>query len=522
MRGRVLAFWMSNFSRGKACISLAAINGKPISQARSDDFLSLVGTKIWCFAWLIVVALVWGALRSVLLEGGIPQSNPGLTVPVWLRVCFMALFMAPLVFALRSRGRLLWLLGAAVTVGFLPEVPLMPYAREYAHLVFIVIALGTVMSGTSFIGSAKCLLPIRLYGVFLALCTLSIITNYILREDIWQLKVGISSLILYLAFGVVIAALAVQEVAENGTMDTILDGFAWAAIGQIIITLAAIVITLQVTVLPGNDTMFGLGYWDRMKTTFAGPNRAALFFAVSIPLLILWANNQRGQVARFAAFGYLQLAPWFVVATGSRSGRIALIISLGACLLRRSTRQGALAIMPSCFLSFYVGFYYRSLAAAIQELSIALSGGVTHAAGIGFKGSFFHDVERVRLAEQTVHAFRDAPLFTQLFGMGLGVAGCVTCGYPSPHLNILKTVVDVGLVGLLLQGAFFVAVLSRLGWIVLRGAADEADKGFVVLVPLLAVWVVGFAEGVETTGVVMVVCAMAFTLPCRTRTSCIT
>ncbi len=297
------------------------------------------GTKFYLIACVTLGSVMWGGVRSLLLEEGVLELNPNEMIPTWLRIVVMLLFLFPILRAIGSIDRLVWMLGASVAVGFLPGVPLMPYVREGAHLVFIVTALVIVVRKYPFIFSGlRRSLPLKLYFGFLVLCALSIAVNHLLGGTVWQLKVGIAELILYGAFGVVMAALAAPVPSARDNLANLIDGFAWAALGQAIVALAAIVLLLETPLVPGNDTVLGLGYWDRMKTTFANPDQAGVFFAVTISLLIWWANKQSGRIARFSALTYLQLAPWFLIATGSRTGRIAALFAMVVCLVRRSTK----------------------------------------------------------------------------------------------------------------------------------------------------------------------------------------
>lgn len=276
--------------------------------------------RIAVIAWLTIVAVVWGVVRSGFLREGNPESINGLSIPVWVSVLFMLLFVFPVIRMARTMPDLFWLLGASVTVGLLPSVPLMPYVREGVHLVLLVGAVAIIVRREPFFPGLRQSSLVQLYVAYLGICILSIAINQVLGGDVWQLKVGIAELILYVAFAVVLSVLATYANRDMNLLTPLIDGFLWAVFVQATVAAVAIVLVVVSPYSAGNDTVFGMGYFDRMKTTFSGPDHAGVFFAASIPLVILWANQRQERIARTVAMVYLQLAPWFVIATGLVQG----------------------------------------------------------------------------------------------------------------------------------------------------------------------------------------------------------
>ncbi|KPK68208.1 MAG: hypothetical protein AMJ84_11575 [Acidithiobacillales bacterium SM23_46] len=351
----------------------------------------------------------------------------------------------------------------------------------------------------------------------------------------WELKVGVGELILYTAFGLVIAGLAADRISGSGSPAvTLIDGFAWAAIAQLLIAPVAITLAIVSPLVPGNDTLFGMGYWDRVKVTFSGPDPAGVFFAASIPLLVWWASRQRVQIPRMAAMIYLQLAPWFLIASGSRTGRIAMLVAVGACLFRRSFRPWILKLLPSLLVAFLIGFFYQSFPTALKAFGLAVSG-VLHSvlssdvvnsifgsdadigaqtardlSGMSLRGHFFQDSERWRLISETWEFFSAAPFWRQLIGFGVGVGGYRLANYPTSH-NFFDLVIETGLIGVTVFAAFVAVVVFRLARMARLAVNEtqEPDVAFAILIGLIAATLVAATYEIQTWGIVMAIYAMA-------------
>lgn len=466
--------------------------------------------KIWMLGWLVCGAVVWGLVRSMLSNSGVEHEGLTQAIPVAVSVAFMLIFAYPALRSIGSPDRLMWLLGVSVTVGLLPRVPLMPYAREGVHLVLLAGAVCMVCRRVRLGEAIRASLPLRLYFVYLGICVISILVSQLTGvAKVWELKVGVAELILYGAFGLVIAGLAMDRVPTlKSPVVLLLDGFAWAAIVQLAVASIAIALAIGSPLVPGNDTLLGLGYWDRVKVTFPGPDQAGVFFAASIPLLIWWASRQRERRTRMAAMIYLQMAPWFLIASGSRTGRIAALVVVGACLLRRSFRPWMLKLLPSLLAAFMIGFFYQSFPSALNDL---LHAGPL--SGMNLRGHFFQDAERWRLISESWEFFSAAPFWRQLFGFGVGVGGYRLADYPSAH-NFFDLVIETGLVGTAAVAAFVVVIVSRLARIAHLAANGEQhpDMAFAILIGLIAVTIGGATYEVQTWGFVMVIYAMAISI----------
>jgi hypothetical protein len=511
---------------------------------RPDDAAQSVPARFWRLAWLIAVALAWGWTRSSVSHQGVGDLVGAANIPVATRIGFMALLLLPIILSFRSLNLLLWLMGASVIVGTVAYVPLMPYIREGVHLVFCVTGLrliytlkneGRALAVREGNGLAQPFFVACLFFCFFCMAIFSVALNWSLSGSIWQLKVGISEAILLGAFGIVFVYLSVFE-SPSDLLRTIVDGFAWAAIAQIPLSLVAIVLLIITPLVPGSDTVYGLGYWDRMKTTFSGPDHASAFFVASVPLLVWWRTWNKGRIARILSTVYLQLAPWLLMATGSRMGKIAMLFVLGAGLLQATSRRVILQMLPSSLFAFCVGFYFQSFPAALcsfyfkimkpavnlmpllpatwEDAWLAVKPPINEAGvhGLSLKGRFFQDAVRWQLLKETIEAFMAASPLNKLFGFGLGVAGNRLSGFPSPHMTPLDTLIELGGGGLLCLTAFVGSVLAGIWRLMREAEMKKFESVFATFVAVVACSLPAFTWEVHTWGIVMVIYVMAAVL----------
>lgn len=472
--------------------------------------------KLWMASWLSAVAVAWGLVRSTWNASGVDSGGVNL-VPVGVSVGFFLALSLPVLAALRSMDRLAWLLGASVTVGLLPRVPLMPFAREGVHLVLLAVAALALLRRGAMSGAPAVSLPLRVYGAYLAACAVSILLAQLAdTAGIWELKVGIAELLLYAAFGLAIVGLSRLDHERGDALGLALDGLAWAALAQLIIMPVATGLAVMTPLVPGNDSLLGLGYWDRVKSTFAGPDQAGVFFVLSIPLMMLWGQRQTGRMPLLAARVYLQVAPWLIMATGSRTARVAVLIVLTACLLNKRFRPWVIRTAPSFLAAFFVAFMYQSFPTAVRVAWISIltilhdmTGWVDLPApvdfsGMSLEGRFFQDAERWRLMRESWEYFSAAPFQLKIFGFGLGVGGYRQAAYPTAH-NSLDMLIETGIIGVALMSAFVFIVFRRL--LSATRAAEGSGSGpaaaFAVLMAVVAATLGGATYEVQTWGFVM-------------------
>lgn len=423
--------------------------------------------------WLFAVSVAWCFLRSGYLDWGATQLSEQ-TIPLWLRSLVFAAFVLPTVALLQRRDSLFWLLGLSATIGTVPQLPFLPFIHEYSHLV-IVLGVIPLVAFEGFKQWTLSRFNSRIYAAYFGVCVLSTFANWAILGNVWQLKVGVAFLILSGCFAIFIIVTSEATNDRDQTFFEMLDGLIWGIFAQAVVGLATFPLLLLFQGHEGNDTVFGLAFYERYKSTFPGPVNLGMFVVVSMPLVLLWMN--RRSATSWIGLAYLQLMPWLVIISGSRTARLVSVFVILSMILRTETRLRAIAMVPSVVVASYIGFFYNSFPAAIRSAF-----GDTESANLSFKGRFFDLSDRVGLVSQTETWLRgqdpSAPsglvadvgtwqqmllsIFHKVFGFGAGVGGFVQSGFPSPHMMLLNLIVDTGFVGLILFTCFSAGLLVLL------------------------------------------------------------
>lgn len=447
--------------------------------------------KLFLSAWLFFASVSWAAVRSTFVirtaSGEILEN----TVPLWIRLAFLVAFVAPSLFFFLFRKERFWLLGLGSTVGVMPELPTIPFIRDHAHFLIILSAVATLLYWATFRPKEGVPRFARVYTAYIVVCVVSTSTNFLLYQSIWQLKVGISFLLFFSALAIMISVVSRASKSRWEIVEGLVEGLAWGAVGQCVVALLALPLLFILPFEEGNDTVFGLAYYDRYKSTMPGPVNLGMFFVAAVPLVILWMRWRSSTIKTRIGWIYLQMAPWLVVITGSRTARVVMIGVFLSCLLKATTRVSVLLMLPSTAIAFYLGFYFESFPSAIRAML-----GDVDAAGNSIKGRFFDISDRTGLIQSAIEAlpmlgqnsvkvastlyapesaisFRMAPLaellppqvvdvLNLLFGYGPGVGGYVQSGYPSPHTTVLNLLIDTGVLGFTFCCTFFIWLALRL------------------------------------------------------------
>lgn len=477
-------------------------------------FPTPVSDKVLKIVAITILALVWGFVRSDFLGEGNPAVPSQTIIPVWFRVLIMLLFAVLFLRMSLTLPDLFWMLGASVSLGCLPAVPLMPFVKEGVHLVLVVGAavFGLRLSSISFAYRQPSFL--QLVPLYLVICVISVAANYVLGGDLWLLKVGISELTLYFAYAVVCAVVLNYTKLVGSPLPYFIEGFVWATFAHAVVAAIGIVLIFITPFSAGGDTVFGLGYYDRLKNTFSSPDPSGVFFAASMPLVVYWAREGKSKIASMAAATYLFLVPWFVVATGSRTARLALIFAITVLLVWRSSRRWATAILPSMAVAFWVGFYYRSLPEAFEAKflhSMSVFGPAVSGSNLGMKGAFFSDEIRMRQLFETFDWLLKFRVFQWLFGGGLGAAGNEASQFPSPHTTPLDVLMEVGIVGASALGIFVLVLWVNLWKLALKGRFYGCECAFALLAATAISSIAGLTNEIQAWGFVMVLYMMSIT-----------
>ena len=421
-------------------------------------------------AWLICVAVGWGVLGS-------SDLRPDLSEPPLLTGLLVALaLLAPTLLMLRREGNLYWLLGLSAAIGVVPRIPLFPFVSEYAHIVLILVAATAftqVMLERRLSQRADIVVKLLLYYIFVAM--MSVAVNFLMRGDVWQLKVGISHLVIVTT----VASIYIFSSSQNNTnsVEEILNGLIVGAAFQIGLAVMAAPLLFTVPYSEDGNSIFGLAYFDRYSGTFHGPVALALFFVAVTPVLLM----KEVRVPSWISMVYLQVVPWAVMVTGSRSARIMQLVVLSLLLIPSRTRMKVVLSLPSAVLAYSVAFYYNSFPAAVKALL-----GDDEASSLSLQDRFFETPDRWQMAADTSQAISTASWPQLLLGYGPGVGGHSSSGYESSHTGLLNAIYDTGLMGA--AGVFF--VLAVIGYRLLRQSVmggEVAQRAQLLLISYIVV-----------------------------------
>ncbi|MEK7692480.1 MAG: hypothetical protein AAB425_15805, partial [Bdellovibrionota bacterium] len=283
------------------------------------------------------------------------------------------------------------------------------------------------------------------------------------------LKINVSELLVHLSIllfmGMVLYGKAGARVAYPALFDGLRLGI-MVAIGLGFFGIASIFIK---GFSHGTDTALGFAYFDRLKSTFNSPDAAGLFYAASIPILA-WvaADAPAGSWRRRIALVGLASLSVLIVATGSRTARLASLVPLAACFAHRPLRGVLYRVLPVFLLVFYFGFFHRSLPAVLaahgftgpMEEAGFVSSFVYPNSSDSVAQSFLRDDGRAKLMRETLDAWPTDAL-TFLAGIGPGLSGLNTLGFPSPH-NLIEIAIEQGIIGFSLFVAAFLLLMWRL------------------------------------------------------------
>lgn len=493
--------------------------------------------NMYVLCWLFVVTLACAVLRSVgTFDAPLDWQNPtdsALATSLVIGIGLPALWIA------QSPGRAGYFLGASPALGVFPSLSHVPFFQEFTHLMLLTAAVAYWRAGQRRPTSATVTAPVLLYAIFAALSIASVLLNYFMHESVWQLKVGISGLFAVVTFAWLLVGISSLSPHGRPPANDILKGFLHASIGA---TLLGVVAVFLLFVTPyssgtntiGNNTIYGLGYYDRMQLLFEGPSFAGMYFVI-VAGLAMYAMSRNIGVKRWLLIVILQLAPWLIMASGSRVARISLVLVLLTGLLAPTLRRTTLFLLPSAAIALLVAVNFQSLPSAVMyslkkvdlasmqhglevrlpyldsrlATSVPASGlSADELRLLSIKGRFFVDHERTALLKDSIDFFFSSSSLVQWIGNGYGVAGFRESVIPSPHQQPLDLLIEVGVLGFVIYYLFLLSSLA----VLLRAKTKDwmAQKPLHYMLAILFISIGGLSLAYETgtRGITLVVIAL--------------
>lgn len=430
------------------------MNGKQfiIRNSSTENFFLL------CLLFIVFVAL--GVLRSMgwsLTSIAEDKAELGWVTIVGYALLFI--LCISFIWVIQAPERATYLLGSSAALGVFPKIPGLPFLQDVTH---VALALFVIANWRNLHPWMEIRTPtdlrLKAFLTFLFISTASVIINFMLRGDVWQLKVGISGLFL---LGLLFVALSIMiKSPTNRIFSDMYDGFLDSA--KIATVLGVIVITLSL-VTPystgieddGRDTLWGLEYFDRLKLMFDGPGIAASYF-VGAMAFVIYALSQCGSTIKGWSRNWLlflvQALPWLVVASGSRVGRIALAILILAGLLWSPVRRASLIALPMTIAALLIMMDFQSFPSAVKySLGHIFPEhfNIEKIDDLRLHARLFALEERGDLLKHSISALQEESMLRKIIGIGYGITGYRTSPYPSPHNLFLGLIIQVGILGFL-------------------------------------------------------------------------
>lgn len=473
---------------------------------------------VLCGLFAVFVAL--GVLRS---RGWSLTSTVGEGVFGGVALVGYALLLALgtlFVWAVHAPERATYLLGGSAALGVFPAIPKLPFLQDVTHAVLILFLVANWRSLRVWRDIRTPVDP-RLMGylMFLSVAVVSVAVNFLQRGDVWQLKIGLSGLAL---LGILLMTLCIMAVSPVPTVfNQLRKGFldsAQIAAAFGCVALVLLFVTPYSTGLTGDgqNTLWGLAYFDRLTLMFDGPGVAAIYFVGAMSFAV-HALSEHGSAirgwSRTRLLFLVQVSPWLIVATGSRVGKIALVVLILTGVSWKSVRRASLIALPTTFAALLIALDFQSFPSAVKfHLGYIVPEIFDTSAleKLRLAGRFLALEERGDLMRHAIVTVREAPLLNQMIGMGYGVSGYRSSLYASPHDQFVGLIVQVGVLGFASYFLFWLTCSWRVLASAWRFSSSEVGASWAFGVSLISICGLAVAYEVGTKGWVLVLLVMMF------------
>jgi hypothetical protein len=473
---------------------------------------------VLCGLFIVFVAL--GVLRSrgwsltpTFGEGG---GDGVAMVGYALLLAVGALF----VWAVQAPERATYLLGGSAVLGVFPAIPKLPFLQDVTHAVLILFLVANWRSLRVWRDNHTQVDPrLAAYFAFLLFAVVSVAVNFLQRGDVWQLKIGLSDLLLQ---GILLMALCIMVISPAPTVfNQLRKGFLdsaqiAAAFGCVALILLCVAPYSTGLTGDGRGALWGLAYFDRLTLLFDGPGIAAVYFVGAMGFAIHALSEDCSAISGWSRKRLLflvHISPWLIVATGSRIGKIALVVLIVSALSHKSVRRASLIALPMTLAALLIALDFQSFPSALKfHLGYVFPEFFDSSAleKLRLAGRLLAWEERGDLLRHAIASLREAPLLNQAIGMGYGVSGYSSSIYPSPHNQLVGLIVQVGVLGFATYFLFWLTCSWRVLASAWRFRSSEVGASWAFGVSLISIFGLAVAYQVETKGGVLVLLLMMF------------
>lgn len=451
----------------------------------------------WAIGLLITVTVVaWHIATDLPFMAG----TPGQALVHAISLCVVALLTMVALRDLETTLVALPFLAATMTA---PDVPGLPFIREFGSVALLVVAARLAATAIA-IGPRRAMAaaqPLFGHRAFLLLC-LSVLATIpawiwvILTGPLMNAKVVTSHIAQELLIVLMIAALALAHQGKH-TLTLLLDGLFGLSLLMVVGGIVMTVVSSFVAGPMAEHSLFGFLYYCRVQLTFFGPDHLGTFIAAVTPILLYYATANDTLWKRKAALAALVFVPLVVIGTGSRSGRIELLVILAVSAMFRDFRRVAIPIGLLAAGLIAATFGCRCVNDIVQGTAYG---------GIISPDTFLHDPERAALRQNFFEFLSPAKIdswsstfayFGRLaFGVGVGIPAYEQFNVGT-HMAYFDGIISKGLVGSILLFASLGALFIGIGRDIRKADPETRRLGAVIVLSILpfpmaaAIWDIG-------------------------------
>jgi hypothetical protein len=351
-------------------------------------------------------------------------------------------------------------LPVSLTLMVAPELPHVPFVREFGAIVLLGIATRLLYcecfkNSTHIRRAIPTILSHPQLVAGLALIALSIVPLLVssVSGDFATAKV-IAAHMIACGLAWLLVSLVIMSVQWHGEVaaERLLDGLFIASL----VTVAFAVFSLALPFLVNEEvawkSYYGTYFYCRLKTTFHGPADFSTYVCVAIPILMLFTTRDCDGWRRKLAIASLIAVPVILVAGSSRTARVAAVLAFGMLACRREYRTVALSIGAFALVLIFCTVNYR----CTMDMASVATANPTAIGGIIPMSQYFVDHERSVLRDNLL-LFFSLPsslgwesawryVVHVLFGNGAGVSGYAGFG-KGTHFAYGNLIIDTGLIG---------------------------------------------------------------------------
>lgn len=418
--------------------------------SNNDADVLLRKSEMLLYIGMSIMYVAWGLYRTTMFpetDGSvIPRSEP-----FW----FVVFALIGIVAMVNKNVGIRFTIFAAI-FSILPLLPAMNVFRGYSILLVSILIVRSLVFDeiTKCVRIVSSSIIFKIFALFIVSGFISLFVNVYEGSDEY-FKDGLLRLFYYLSIFSFVVIILGDIARKKLSSKFIFSSMYIAMVASSILGLVGVLYIALGQYPWQSDTALGFSYFDRLKSTFSVPSQAGVFFVATIPFMFFYYKNTPSHLLRVLSLCVLLIMPFLVMATGSRSAKVAIIVCFLSLVVFPLYRRFALILLPLYLVVTVWSFDYRSifsLSIAGQPLGEYVDKSWSDTTnqqefipviGSGKVDSFVSDENRIDKLKKALILISENPFI----GVGPGLSGKWGTAYSDPHNNILFIVVEQGVLG---------------------------------------------------------------------------